>query len=110
MSFRTKINGDKWTIEVVSAREMKKHRDDGTFAGLCVPEDKTIYIDEDCITYQTICHELFHSYFNYLYLDDTSNLHIADFEEIMATMMSEKGDEIVSKAKRIYKKLKKEHE
>lgn len=111
MEVRIKINGKTWTVAVVSPKEMKKHREDGeALAGLCVIEDRAIYISNDSITYNTIIHELFHSYWSSLHLEDTSDLSLGDIEEIAASMVADKADEMVRKARSVYKKLSKGEE
>lgn len=113
MKVRTKINGDNWKIKVVTQEEMREQKksDEGfEFAGLCVAEEKTIYIDEDSIETRVITHELYHAYFSYLYLDDTNNLTLLDLEEITANFFCNKANDILKQAKTIYKKLKKQQE
>lgn len=103
---RTKINGVTWTVEVISSKEMKKHRADGDdIAGLCIADDKAIYIARDCLDFKTVLHELFHAYVSSLHLDDTNNIPIEEIEEIFASHFTEKAQTIVSKAKRVFKKL-----
>lgn len=105
---KTKISGNVWTIEVLTPRQMKRHRADGDeLGGLCVPGERAIYISDDSVDYITIAHELYHAYWSYLYLDDTNNVKIGDIEEIAAGMFADKGAEIVKKAKRITKQLEK---
>lgn len=106
MQIRVKINGDTWKIKVVTPKEMKKQKlADEAFAGLCVPSEKTIYIDNESIDMQTITHELYHAYFSYLYLDDTNSLKLLDLEEITANFFCSKAAELLKKAKVVQKKL-----
>lgn len=104
---RANILGDRWTIRVVSEKQMKKIRgaDREAAGGLCVPVDRMIYLDKDCVDYTTVAHELFHSYAHSLHLDDTNELKISDAEEIFAAMFSARGDKMVRQAKRIVKDL-----
>ena len=107
MQIRIRINGDMWKFKIVTAKVMAKQKEsDDQFAGLCVPSEKTIYIDEDCIDSETILHELFHAYFSYLYLDDTTTLTLSDMEEILAVFFCSKAGEILKKAANVTKKLK----
>lgn len=105
---KTKINGDTWNIEVVTTKQMKKERDDAEhLGGICVISKKLILISNDCVDYETIAHELYHAYFSTLYLADTNNILVEDFEEIAAEMFANKGEEIVRKARRTLKRLQK---
>jgi len=110
VQIKFKINGQNWKIKTVSADEMREHRADGDFAGLCVPEDRMIYIDEDNIDFATVCHELYHGYFSYLHLDDTNHLTIGDYEEITASWFAANGEEVFKKAKQLCKELQKGEE
>jgi hypothetical protein len=106
MQLRRKINGDRWKIKIVNSEEMSSHREDGEhLAALCIPSEKIILIEENNIDLQTITHELVHAHFSYLYLDDTNNIKLDDFEEIMCTFFASKGDEIIAKGKKLTKDL-----
>lgn len=106
MQLRRKINGDKWIIKIVDSEEMGMLREDGEhIAALCIPSEKAIFVEEDSINVVNVTHELVHAYFSYLYLDDTNDIKLADFEEIMCTFFASKGEEIVTKGKKITKDL-----
>lgn len=108
MKIKTKINGTAWSVEVVTAKQMKKEREDGEeLGGLCISDEKRILIAVDCVNYRVIVHELYHAYFSDLHLSDTNDIKLNDFEEIAASLMSDKGEEMVRKAKRILKRLQK---
>lgn len=107
MQIRIKINGDNWKVKVVTPKVMKKQKlSEDTFAGLCVPSEKTIYLDNESIEYDIILHELYHAYFSYLYLDDTNSLTLLDLEEISANFFCSKAAEMLKKAKVVQKRLK----
>jgi len=109
MEIRRRLHKDKWTIKVVSIKEMKKVNDgDPDAEGLCDIENKIIYIREDTISYNTIAHEVFHAYWSYLHLDHTNNIEVVDVEEIAASFFASEGEEMVNKSKSIFKKLKPE--
>jgi Zn-dependent peptidase ImmA (M78 family) len=111
MQIRRKINDDKWTISIVTPKEMKKHADgDKNVSGLCVAFEKAIYIRDDSVDYDTIAHELFHAYFSYLCLSSTNDIKLEDAEEISCTMFAAKGQIMVKKAKQFTRELKKLHE
>lgn len=106
MKLARKINGDRWIFKIVDEDEMKTHREDGEhLAALCVPSERTVYVDHESISLMTVTHELIHAYFSYLYLDDTNGIQLENFEEIMCTFFSSKGEEILTKAKKITKDL-----
>lgn len=106
MELRRKINGTSWTFRIVNSKEMKKQQA-GSIAGLCVPSEKTVYIHQDNVDYETIVHELFHSYVSDLHLDDTNTIPLSDVEEIFASLFSAKGEKICRQARNITKDLKK---
>lgn len=110
MQIKFKVNGHNWKIRAIDADEMKEIRADGDFAGLCVPQDRIIYVDESHIDFETICHELYHAYFWYLHLDDVNNLSIGDFEEITASHFAANAEEIIKKARQLTKDLQKGNE
>jgi hypothetical protein len=110
MQIKFKVNGQNWKIKTIDADEMKEQRADGDFAGLCVVDERMIYIDNKNIDFQTICHELYHAYFSYLHLDDTTELKIGDFEEITASHFAANAEEILKKAKQLTKDLKEGNE
>lgn len=111
MEIRRRIHKDKWTLKIVTMKEMKKLASgDSDTSGLCLAHEKTIYIREDSVEYEIIAHELFHAYWSYLYLSDTTNIGLEDAEEIGASFFAAEGEEMVKTAKRFYKALKKLHE
>ncbi len=109
MELSRRINGTMWVIRIVTAKEMKKQRgkNEPAAGGLCVPSEKTIYIDKDCVDLETVTHELVHSYWSDLHLDDTNTVPLADLEEIVAGWVTAKGEKLIRQAKRITKDLKK---
>lgn len=108
MQVKVKISGDSWKIKVVTSEEMVEQREDGeNIAGLCVAEERTIYIDEEHVEYGIILHELYHAFFSYLYLDDATTLKLLDLEEITANFFVNKAAEMIKKAKDVTKRLKK---
>lgn len=107
MQIKRQIHKDKWTLKIVSFKEMKKVAGDKDTAGLCVPHEKTIYIREDSVEYPIIAHELWHSYWSYLYLSDTNNIELSDAEEIGASFFAAEGEEMVKKAKQFTRELQK---
>ncbi len=108
MKTKTSINGDRWTYRIVTTDEMAEQRDDGDeLAGLAVPGERTVYIEENNVNLEIILHETYHAYFSYLYLDDTTELKLNDLEEITCVFFCNKSIEILKKGKEMYKKLKK---
>jgi hypothetical protein len=110
MQIKRKINEQKWTIKIVTLKEMKKIADDTHTSGLCMASEKTIYIREDSVDYTTIAHELFHAYFSYLCLSSTNDISLDDAEEIAAEFFAAKGEAIVKKAKGVTRDLLKLHQ
>lgn len=107
MTIKFKVNGQNWKIKTVTQKEMQEQKSDDVFAGLCVPQDRTIYIDNESVDFQTICHELVHAYYYYLHLDDTTTLPIGDYEEITASWFTANAEELIKKAKQLTKELQK---
>jgi hypothetical protein len=109
---RCNISGDRWNVKVVTEKQMKKIRGPGHEAasGLCVPSEKTIYLDKECVDYATVLHELGHAYFSNLHLDDTNTIPLADVEEIVCSLWAAKGEKMCRQAKRIVKDIRKQLE
>ncbi len=105
MQVRTKINGEKWLIKILTLKEMAKVADDKHTSGLCAAYDKVIYIREDSVDYNTVAHELVHGYFSYLCLSSTNDISLGDAEEIFAEFHAAKGEIMVKHAKQLTKKL-----
>jgi hypothetical protein len=110
MEIRRRLHKDKWTIQVLSTKEIERLADGREVLGLCDAENRMIYIHRDSVDYKTISHEIFHAYWSYLHLDDTNNIEVTDVEEIAASFFSSEGEEMVRKAKRITKDLQKRME
>lgn len=112
---KRKINGLMWTIKTVTAKAMLEETEDAAnliteatnIAGLCVAAEKTIYIDEDCVTLPVIYHELLHAFISDLYVEGTHDLNMTDFEEMVVCMLVEKSELISRKAKKIHRDMKK---
>jgi len=107
MQIKRKINGVRWTFKIITPDEMKEHSEGAANAGLTVASEKTVYIENEEVNYGIIMHELCHVYISNLYVDDTTELKIGDFEEMICAMLADRGEEIIRKAKKITKELKK---
>ncbi len=112
IEIKRKINGVSWTFKVVTAKQMQKQRekDQPIAGGLCVPSERTIYLDDECVDYTTVTHELVHAYVSDLHLSDTNNLQLDDIEEIFASLFTAKGEKIIRQGKNIVKDLQKKME
>lgn len=98
------INGEEWSILLVSPFHPGLQRTDGSFAlGVCDDSSKTIYINDSVdseLIKKILCHELTHAaMFSYnVYLD------IAQ-EELIADLMATYGQEIVCNTNKIFKRI-----
>lgn len=107
---KIKINESYWTVIVVTEKEMSKEHENGEdIAGLCIPARKEILIEERNLDERTVLHEIFHAYFSDLHLSDTSDVSLADVEEVMASFFSEKAEIVLAKGKKLTKSLQKKY-
>lgn len=108
MKLRRRINGDFWTIRIITEKQMnKEYGSKDAAAGLCIPSKKTIFIEEECVNYETVAHEYAHATWSALHLDDTNTIPLMDIEEIFCSLFAAKGENMVKQAKRLTKDLKK---
>lgn len=104
---RVRINEQTWVVRVVTMDEMVEQTNDPNTAGLTIPDEKLILIQEDSINERVLIHELVHAYFHYLHLNDTDDMRLDQFEEIMANFIPIQGTALIRKGKRLTKDLQK---
>lgn len=102
---KVKINGEKWLVRVVDAIEMEAITGEEGIAGYADHSARTIYIEEDSLTYEVIAHELHHAYYFDLHMDETERMAMSDIREIFADQFAAKGAKMVRQAQRIFKEL-----
>lgn len=105
---KCKINGDTWLVKVLSPKEMAKVVGQKGVAGYADWSTKTISLDQDCVSYELVAHEIHHAYYFYLHLEDTENIQLSDLREIFADLFATRGRRMDRQAKRIVKELKQE--
>lgn len=100
--FQKEINGDVWTFYVVPD-------DDEVIAEGSAAEtdfvNKEVHFRRDAINITNVRHELYHVYASYLYLADTNEITIADYEEISAAMFADRGKRMLEMSDFILQKL-----
>ena len=98
------INGDDWKVLIVSSNHPVLQRPTGSFTlGCCDNDVKAIYIAEGLTDFyfkKVLCHELVHACM-YSY-----NVNLNDEqEEVLADLIATYGQEIMSIANSIFKRL-----
>lgn len=104
--FKTQINEDEWTIYLIENED--EDEVDGLLGGGVAAtefEAKELYFGKDDIYLACVLHELWHVYFKYCYLGDTSNIGLEDMEEITCALFADKAEKIIVRAKEIHEKL-----
>lgn len=100
------INDEAWKFIVLTDDEIRNISDEnGLYAAETSPDEHIVRVSENNIDFVTILHELFHVYSHYLYLDNCTKMTHDDKEEAYATMISYKGEYIISLAKKITRDL-----
>jgi hypothetical protein len=95
-----------WTIKPLSEDKFIKLFGDSIEA-ITMEQYKTIYLNEEDYTLQTIKHELAHAYYSCL-CTGPANLTAGQVEEVWCEMVARYGDVILKQAKFLYKQLRKD--
>lgn len=101
--FKYTINEDEWNIYLTDDDD-NVVSEEGSAAETDF-DSKEIHFRRGEVELRTVMHELWHVYFGYCYLDDTTELSLGDTEEITATMFADKAEKIIARAKDIHNKL-----
>ena len=101
--FKYTINEDEWTIYLIDDDDMVIS-DEDTAADTDFSK-KELYFRKGDLALNIVMHELWHVYFGYCYLTDTSELSLSDMEEISAALFSDKGIRMIDRSKDMYNKL-----
>jgi hypothetical protein len=102
--FQYPINGDDWTIGLLSNDDMAaEHGDDA--AGITIAEEKKMDFCVDHITDSVVMHELVHAHASYMFFDDASPT-TAMMEEIFCQFFGERHKLLVKQKNAIKKQLK----
>lgn len=102
--FQYPINGDNWTIGLLSVEEMAAEHG-GDAGGITISDDKKIDICADSLTDGVIMHELVHAHASYMFFEDASPSS-SQMEEIFAQFFGERHKLLVRQKNAIKKKLK----
>lgn len=100
---RIKINEDYWNYRVLSTEKYTELYGPDS-AAITDMETKTIDIAENGLNLDTIIHEIFHAYKNYLCIDSAEMTNDA-IEEIYASFFAKNSFKILEKASIMYEKL-----
>lgn len=103
--FRYTFNEDQWMVYLIDDED-NVISDEGTAAEVKFDE-REIYFRRSEVSIKNILHELWHVYFSYCYLSDTSDIELSDFEEITASLFADKAIRMIETAKDIEIKLNK---
>lgn len=101
--FKYTFLGDVWNIYLIDKND-NEISDEDTAAQTNF-DSKEMYFRREHYDSLHIKHEIGHVYISYLYLEHTNNINIADYEEIMCTMLSHRLEQILEDSKQIQKKL-----
>lgn len=101
--FKTVFSEDTWNIYLVDDNDdVIAEADSGAETDL---EKKEIHFRKSQITLITVMHELWHVYFFYCHLEDTTELSLSDMEEISASLFCRRGEKIIERSYEIFHKL-----
>jgi hypothetical protein len=95
MTFKYTIMGEAWTIKILS--RLPKGWDHSDSA-ITIPAQNLIVFNKKEFSLWNLIHELTHAYHKYLCLDSTTEMTLADREEIYCEMMAKYGIRIISDA------------
>lgn len=100
------INDDKWTYQLVSKKEFKQ-RHPGSKDEIAMTDPVRFAIDftKEAVTQEIAVHELFHAYHVYFFLN-SAQISLHDHEEIIAEFLGSKINELMRKARIVYRNLK----
>lgn len=108
MKIRRRIHNDMWTFRILTPEEMTNLENcDENTVGATIAEDKIVYIRNDHVTDNIIRHELFHVYFNYLYMPYREDVSMDAIEETLAQWFEHQSEAVIKQGKRFTKALKK---
>jgi len=101
--FSTMINEDEWNV-YLTADDDNVISDEGSAADTSVM-GKEMFFRKGEINIRHVRHEIYHAYFMYCYVSDTTGLTLEDMEEIGAAFYADRGPKMDAKATEIYNKL-----
>ncbi len=101
--FSITINEDTWNIYLIPDDDNVISEE--TSAADTSITNKEMFFRKGEVTLKVIMHELFHAYFSYCYLADTTEMTLNDIEEVSASLFSDKAEKIIVKAYEIHKRL-----
>lgn len=101
---KVEINGDTWTV-MLSDEETIHDIAGEPVHGLCVKQDRCIYIREDSVNHNVIMHEIIHAYTGYLHLD-SATITQSNFEEIVCEFLPASWHKIQARTQAIFEALK----
>jgi ABC-type transporter Mla MlaB component len=101
--FKTQLSDDQWTIYLVDDDDHVTS--DADAAAHTDFNSKEMFFRKGEISQDVILHELWHAYFGYCYLMDTTELSLSDMEEVSASLFADKAEKIINKAREIEIKL-----
>jgi hypothetical protein len=102
--FQYPVNGDDWTIGLLSVEDMATEHG-GDTAGITIAEDKKMDFCTDSITDEVVMHELVHAHASYMFFEDASPTPTM-MEEIFAQFFGARHKLLIRQKNAIKKKLK----
>ena len=101
--FKYEIYSDQWVIYLAEDDDHVVAEEDN--AAITDSSSKEIHFRRSDLTLKVVMHELWHVFFSYCYLSDTTNMTLEDIEEVSAALFSDRAEKIVEIGKDIYNKL-----
>lgn len=101
--FNLIINEDVWNVYLVPDEDTVISEEDS--AADTSIKNKEMFFRRGEVTLKNVLHEIWHVYFSYSYLSDTTEMTTADVEEVSAALYADKEERMRVRANEIYKKL-----
>lgn len=101
--FKYQLNEEEWTIYLIDDED--EVIADENAAALTLHPQREMYFRKGELSTANVEHELWHVYFGYCFLDDTSSITLGDMEEVSAAMFVRRGRLIQKHAETILKRL-----
>lgn len=99
------VMGDVWFASVWDGDAYAKHFGSDSEA-ITMGEAKQVHFNIDDLSLATVRHELVHVYSEYLYIN-SAHLNKDQTEEVYAELIANKGEEMMTLAKKLHRELKK---
>jgi hypothetical protein len=105
MKIKFTVCGIEWEAIALGKNKYQKKESEPRSVAVTRPSSRSILFIRKEVTLKIVLHEVIHAHIHYLHVNNSLDMPLSDFEELIVSMLEERMEEIMKISKTLFKQL-----